>query len=58
MLRETYGHNNGEISAERFSRAEEPRRDAVVMAGVVMYLYLVSGRGGLLMAGHYVRNAW
>jgi len=28
------------------------------MAGVVMYLYLVSGRGGSLLAGHYVRNAW
>jgi hypothetical protein len=54
-LREAYGHNNGEIPT--VSRAEEPRRDAVAVAGVAMYLHLVSGRGGSLLAEHYTRDA-
>jgi hypothetical protein len=57
VLRETYGQNNGEIPTERFSHAEEPRRSAVVAAGVVMYLYLVSGQGGSLFAKRYIRDA-
>jgi hypothetical protein len=58
VLRETYKHDNGEIPTERFSHAEEPRRSAVVTAGVVMYLELVSSRGGSLFAKRYVRDAW
>jgi hypothetical protein len=57
VLRETYKHDNGEIPTERFSHAEEPKRGAVVAAGVVMYLELVSSRGGSLFAKRYVRDA-
>ncbi len=55
VLRETYGRNNGEISTE-FSHTEEPRRSAVVVAGVAMSLHLVNGRGGSLLAMRYVRD--
>jgi hypothetical protein len=55
ILREAYGLNNGEIPIE-FSHTERPRRGAVVVAGVVMYLRLVSGRGGSLLAEHYTRD--
>jgi hypothetical protein len=55
-LREAYRQNNGEIPTEQFSHAEELRRGAVVVAGVVMYLELVSGRGGSLLAKRYVRD--
>jgi hypothetical protein len=55
VLRETYRHNNGEIPM--VSHAEEPRRGAVAVAGVVMYLYLVSGQGGSLFAKRYIRDA-
>jgi hypothetical protein len=55
-LREAYRQNNGEIPTEQFSHAEEPRRGAVAVAGVVMYLHLVSGRGGSLLAEHYTRD--
>jgi len=58
VLRETYKHDNGEIPTQQFSHAEEPRRGAVVAAGVVMYLELVSSRGGSLFAKRYVRDAW
>jgi hypothetical protein len=58
VLRETYKHDNGEIPTERFSHAEKPRRSAVVAAGVVMYLELVSSRGGSLFAKRYIRDAW
>jgi hypothetical protein len=54
-LREAYGQNNGEIPTE-FSHTERPRRGAVAVAGVVMYLYLVSGQGGSLLARRYVRD--
>jgi hypothetical protein len=53
-LREAYRQNNGEIPT--VTRAEEPRRGAVAVAGVVMYLHLVSGRGGSLLAEHYTRD--
>jgi len=56
VLREAYRHNNGEIPTEQFSHAEEPRRGAVAVAGVAMYLRFVSGRGGSLLAEHYVRD--
>jgi hypothetical protein len=55
-LREAYRQNNGEIPTEQFSHAEEPRRGAVAVAGVVMYLHLVNGTGGSLRARRYVRT--
>jgi hypothetical protein len=56
ILREVYGLNNGEISTEQFSQAGRQRRGAVVVAGIVMHLYLKSGRGGSLLARCYVRD--
>ncbi len=56
VLREAYRQNNGEIPTEQFSHAEEPRRGAVAVAGIAMYLHLVSGRGGSLLAEHYTRD--
>jgi hypothetical protein len=58
VLREAFGQN-GEIPTEQFSHAEadRPRRGAVVVAGVVMYLYLVGGRGGSLLAEYFTRDA-
>ncbi|MCC6035467.1 MAG: hypothetical protein LM559_00230 [Pyrobaculum sp.] len=53
VLRETYKHNNGEIPTE-FSQADKP--GAVAVAGVVMYLELVSGRGGSLVAKYFTRD--
>jgi hypothetical protein len=53
-LREAYRQNNGEIST--VSYAEEPRRGAVAVAGVVMHLELVSGRGGSLVAKYFTRD--
>ncbi|KUO83440.1 MAG: hypothetical protein AT711_07240 [Thermoproteus sp. CIS_19] len=58
VLRAMYGRNDGEIPTEQFSHAEDgPRRGAVVVAGVVMYLELVGGRGGSLVAKHFTRDA-
>lgn len=54
VLREEYGRNNGETPT--VSHTERPRRGAVTVAGVVMILYLVSGRGGSLLARRYVRD--
>jgi hypothetical protein len=54
VLREAYRQNNGEIPT--VTRAEEPRRGAVAVAGVAMYLHLVSGRSGSLLAEHYTRD--
>jgi hypothetical protein len=57
VLREMYGRNDGEIPTEQFSHAEDrQRRGAVVVAGVVMSLRLVNGRGGSLLAERYVRD--
>ncbi|MDT7869184.1 MAG: hypothetical protein RQ839_03290 [Thermoproteus sp.] len=57
VLRETYGRNDGEIPTEQFSHAEDrQRRGAVAVAGVVMSLRLVNGRGGSLLAERYVRD--
>jgi hypothetical protein len=55
-LREAYRQNNGEIPTQQFSHAEEPRRDAVAVAGVMMSLHLVSGAGGSLLADHYTSD--
>jgi len=56
VLREAFGQN-GEIPTEQFSHAEDgPRRGNVVVAGVVMYLYLVGGRGGSLLAEYFTRD--
>jgi hypothetical protein len=55
ILREMYKHNNSEIPTE-FSETDIQRRDAIVVAGVVMYLHLHNNRGGSLMARRYVRN--
>jgi len=46
VLREVYRHNNSEISTEQFSQEGRRGRNAVVVAGVVMFLNLVGGRGG------------
>ncbi len=54
VLREAYRQNDGEVPTASY--AEEPRRDAVAVGGVVMYLHLVSGRGGSLLAEHYTRD--
>ncbi len=55
-LREAYRQNSVEVPTEQFSHAEEPRRGTVVVAGVVMYLELVSGRGGSLVAKYFTRD--
>jgi len=55
VLREMYRRNSGEIPTE-FSHTERPEEGAVAVAGVVMSLYLVSGRGGSLLARRYVRD--
>ena len=54
VLREAYKHNNGEITM--VSHAEADRPGTVVVAGVAMYLHLVSGRGGSLLAKRYTRD--
>jgi hypothetical protein len=54
VLRETYKHNNGEIPTVSHTEADKP--GAVAVAGVAMYLHLVSGRGGSLLAEHYTRD--
>jgi len=54
VLREAYRQNNGEIPT--VSRAEADKPGAVAVAGVVMYLELVSGRGGSLVAKYFTRD--
>ncbi len=58
VLREAFGQNGVEASAEQLGYVERNsrRRGAVAVAGVVMYLRLVSGGGGSLLAEHYTRN--
>jgi hypothetical protein len=56
VLRKIYKHNNDEISTEQLSEADRPKRGAVAVAGVVMYLELVSGRGGSLVAKYFTRD--
>jgi hypothetical protein len=54
VLREEYGHNSSETST--VSHTERPRKGAVMVAGVTMYLHLVSNRGGSLFAKRYTRD--
>jgi hypothetical protein len=54
VLREAYKHNNGEIPTVSHTEADKP--GAVAVAGVVMYLELVSGRGGSLTAKYSTRD--
>jgi hypothetical protein len=58
VLREAFGQNGVEASAEQLGYVERNsrRRGAVAVAGVVMYLRLVSGTGGSLFADHYTRD--
>jgi len=53
-LREAYKHNNGEITTVSHTEADKP--GAVAVAGVVMHLELVSGRGGSLVAKYFTRD--
>jgi hypothetical protein len=53
-LREAYRQNNGETPTVSHAEADKP--GAVIVAGVAMYLQLVSGRGGSLLAKRYVRD--
>ena len=60
VLREAYRQNGVETSAEQLGYVERNSRrrsDVVVVAGVVMSLHLVNGRGGSLLAEHYTRDA-
>jgi hypothetical protein len=54
-LREAHRQNSDEIPTE-FSHAETNKPGAVIVAGVVMYLNLVGGRGSSLYARRYVRD--
>ncbi|MFZ8841361.1 MAG: hypothetical protein ACO2PM_21050 [Pyrobaculum sp.] len=56
VFREAYGRNSGKFSTEQFSQADEQKRGTVIVADVVMYLYLASGKGGSLFARRYVRD--
>jgi hypothetical protein len=56
VLREAYRQNNGEIPIQQISHAEKPKKGAVVVAGVVMYLYLISSQGGSLRAEYFTRD--
>jgi len=53
-LREAYKHNNGETPTVSHAEANKP--GAVAVAGVVMRLELVSGRGGSLVAKYFTRD--
>jgi hypothetical protein len=54
VLREAYGQNSDEIPTASHVDADKP--GAVAVAGVVMYLELVSGRGGSLVAKYFTRD--
>ncbi len=54
VLREAYRQNNGETPT--FSHTEADKPGVVVVAGVVMYLELVYGRGGSLVAKYFTRD--
>jgi len=54
VLREAYGQNSDEIPTASHAEADKP--GAVAVAGVVMYLELVSGRGGSLIAKYFTRD--
>jgi hypothetical protein len=54
VLREAYGQNSDEIPTASHAEADKP--GAVAVAGVAMYLELVSGRGGSLVAKYFTRD--
>jgi hypothetical protein len=54
-FREVHRHRNSEISTEQFSQAGRQGGNAVVVAGVVMYLRLIGNRGGSLHAKRSIR---
>jgi hypothetical protein len=54
VLREAYRHNNGEIPAVSHTEADKP--GGVVVAGITMYLELVSNKGGSLVAKYFTRD--
>ncbi len=56
VLREVHRRRNSEISTEQFSQAGRQGRNAVVVAGVVMYLRLIGNRGGSLFAKRSIRD--
>ncbi len=56
VLREVHRRRNSEISTEQFSQAGRQGRNAVVVAGVVMYLRLIGSRGGSLFAKRSIRD--
>jgi hypothetical protein len=56
VLREAFGQNGVEASAEQLGYVERNSRRRGAVAGVVMYLHLVSGGGGSLLAEHYTRD--
>jgi hypothetical protein len=53
-LREAYRQNNGETPTVSHAEANKP--GAVAVAGLIMHLRLVSGRGGSLLAEYYTRD--
>jgi hypothetical protein len=53
-FREAYGQNSDEIPTASHAEADKP--GAVAVVGVVMYLELVSGRGGSLVAKYFTRD--
>jgi hypothetical protein len=56
ILREAYGRNNNEMSTKQFSHAEGPRGGTVVVAGVVMYLDLMNGKSGSIVAKYFTTD--
>jgi hypothetical protein len=54
VLREAYGQNSDEIPTASHADVDKP--GAVAVAGVVMHLELVSGRGGSLVAKYFTRD--
>ncbi len=44
------------VSDDGFRAAAKQNKNSITVAGVVMFLRLVNGRGGSLLAEHYTRN--
>jgi hypothetical protein len=55
-LREVYRHNSSVTLMEQLLRAEEPKRGTVVVAGVVMYLELMNGKSGSIVAKYFTTD--
>jgi hypothetical protein len=56
VLREVHRYRNSEISTEQFSQAGRQGGNAVVVAGVEMYLRLIGNRGGSFHAKRSIRD--